>query len=350
MSTSESSRLELTSSPVVHPADRDDHEEHEEHEEHDDEASHDVSVSSVCVGSGNDDTSHDGASASASTSASSASSSAEPSDVLCLSSAAAQHRDNTTKLSTLEMELSRVRSIIMEREKELMCHMMVSNILDREHHRMREGKSSSDDAGLPHDKPILQQIIELLPPSYQYPEVTCARLKIGPHSYATQNFAETQWSQIATVVVNYPTRQSIGTLQVYYLEEKPIFTETNTPFMPEEQSLLNVVAERIGQYLTQQTVTEHLNRMTGQLNRCRFCGSIEDESTWRNIWDYIRLHSGMDFSKTMCPECQGHQKKEGETDGESCHLHHNNLDFELAGRKRKQEEKEEKDQPKKVHQ
>jgi len=57
----------------------------------------------------------------------------------------------------------------------------------------------------------------------QYPEITCARLKLGPHSFQTTNFSETRWEQFATVIVNYPTRQTVGKLQVRFITSKRLF-------------------------------------------------------------------------------------------------------------------------------
>ncbi|MBW2222424.1 MAG: LuxR family transcriptional regulator, partial [Deltaproteobacteria bacterium] len=89
-------------------------------------------------------------------------------------------------------------------------------------------------------------IVDLIPPSWQYPEITCARIIIEGQEYKTKNFKETVWKQATNIVVH---GKRIGILEICYLEEKPESDEG--PFLKEERSLISAIAERLGR------VTEH---------------------------------------------------------------------------------------------
>jgi len=88
---------------------------------------------------------------------------------------------------------------------------------------------------------ILQGLVDILPPSWQYPEVTCGRVVLENRQFKTYNFRETQWKQAAPITV-YGNRA--GTIEVYYLEEKPRSHEG--PFLAEERRLLDALAEQLG--------------------------------------------------------------------------------------------------------
>ena len=48
----------------------------------------------------------------------------------------------------------------------------------------------------------LDQIAKLIPPAWQYPDITCARITIDNHDYKTENFKETRWSQVSNIISN----------------------------------------------------------------------------------------------------------------------------------------------------
>jgi PAS domain S-box-containing protein len=118
-----------------------------------------------------------------------------------------------------------------ERVKELNCFYGISKIREKPDIAFEE---------------MLQEIVELIPPSWQYPKITCVRIIIEGQEYKTKNFKETVWKQTSNIVVH---GQRIGILEICYLEEKPESDEG--PFQKEERSLINAIAERLGR------VTEH---------------------------------------------------------------------------------------------
>ena len=115
---------------------------------------------------------------------------------------------------------------LQERIKEINCLYGVSKILEQ--------------TGLSLEA-TFQQVVDLIPASWQYPKITCAQLLINEESFRTQNYKNTFWKQQAEVIAY---GEPIGVLTVCYLEKRPEMEEG--PFLGEERSLLNAIAELLG--------------------------------------------------------------------------------------------------------
>jgi len=90
---------------------------------------------------------------------------------------------------------------------------------------------------------IYQGVVDLVPPAWQYPEITCAKLVINDREFSTKNFKESKWQQKGDITIN---SAKVGFLIVGYLLKKPEANEG--PFLNEERYLLNLVCERVGQF------------------------------------------------------------------------------------------------------
>lgn len=88
---------------------------------------------------------------------------------------------------------------------------------------------------------LCQEFAEILPTSWQYAEVACARIVIGEHEYHTDNFRESAWMQSAPIRVH---GSEVGKISVGYLDARPARDEG--PFLKEERRLINALAERLG--------------------------------------------------------------------------------------------------------
>jgi len=106
-----------------------------------------------------------------------------------------------------------------------------------------------------------QGIADLLPPGWQYPEVACARIVLEDQEFKTENFRETPWRQVSDVE---PHGERIGRVEVCYLEERPESDEG--PFLKEERSLLNAVAERLGRIVERKWAEGALRKRIKELN------------------------------------------------------------------------------------
>ncbi len=133
------------------------------------------------------------------------------------------------KLCETLSDSERLANNLAERVKELNCLYSISRLTDKSELTVEE---------------LIQGIVNIIPPAWQYPVVTCARITMEAHEFKTENFKETVWKQAADLLV-YGNR--IGTVEVCYLEEKQDYDEG--PFLKEERSLLNAIAERLGRII-----------------------------------------------------------------------------------------------------
>ncbi len=120
----------------------------------------------------------------------------------------------------------RVEWALRERLKELNCLYGITLLANRPH------------LDIPS---FLKEAVKILPPAWQYPEITCGRISFKDHLVTTPNFRETPWKQAAEIIIQ---GKLVGSVEVYYLEEKPDIHEG--PFLKEERELINVIAEHIG--------------------------------------------------------------------------------------------------------
>ena len=140
-----------------------------------------------------------------------------------------------------------IHSDLKERIKELHCLYGLSSLADK--HEISEEE-------------FLQSAVELIPPSWQYPDITCARITVNEIEYTTKGFKETQWIQTAPVRVN---QKKAGLIEVYYLEEKPQIDEG--PFLKEERNLLDTFAKNLGNNLERIQKEQELKESRDLLTR-----------------------------------------------------------------------------------
>jgi PAS domain S-box-containing protein len=100
----------------------------------------------------------------------------------------------------------------------------------------------------------LQQFVGVLPPAWQYPEITAARIQLGELELATANFKPTPWMQRADFSVAEGLR---GTIEVAYLEERP--TEQEGPFLTEERNVIDSLAEMLRAAIERRQTQERLS-------------------------------------------------------------------------------------------
>jgi PAS domain S-box-containing protein len=131
-----------------------------------------------------------------------------------------------TERKRAEELLNKLTHDLGERVKELNCVYGISKLAEKQDISLEE---------------ILQGSPDLIAASWQYPEVTCARIILDGQEYKTENFKETNWKQTSSIFVH---GEEGGTIEVNYLEEKPEIDEG--PFLKEERDLIDAIAERLG--------------------------------------------------------------------------------------------------------
>ncbi len=115
---------------------------------------------------------------------------------------------------------------LQERAKELNCLYEVEQILAR--------------LDLPLEQ-AFQQVVAVIPPGWQYPDVCRALIEHGDEVFTNEDFRPTPWVQSSDIVVQ---EEAVGRLSVWYAEERP--TEDSGPFLKEEERLIRTIAERLG--------------------------------------------------------------------------------------------------------
>ncbi len=96
-------------------------------------------------------------------------------------------------------------------------------------------------------KPVeetLQEICNILPDSWQYPEYTAARITFEGFTVVSRPFQETIWRQMESFIT---IDNKKGWIEIFYLEEFPKIYEG--PFMKEERNLIVNIAQLISGYL-----------------------------------------------------------------------------------------------------
>jgi len=143
-----------------------------------------------------------------------------------------------TDIKQAEEALQKKTHDLGERVKELNSLYGIANIVEQQDISLEE---------------ILQGIVDLISPSWKYPEITCARIIIQDREWRTKNFRETIWKQASDIKVH---GERSGNLEVYYLEEKPEINEG--PFLREERNLINAIAGLTGRIVERKQGEEAL--------------------------------------------------------------------------------------------
>jgi DNA-binding CsgD family transcriptional regulator len=148
-------------------------------------------------------------------------------------------------LPSRETDPKKVIIELRERIKELNCLYGISRIA--EHY-----SNSIED--------FLQNLVNHLPPSWQYPEITCSRIEFAGKIYESEGFKATKWMQSSQIIMQ---NKPVGEVTVFYLEERPSADEG--PFLKEERTLLDAVADLIAAIARRILIEVELNETNKKL-------------------------------------------------------------------------------------
>lgn len=136
-------------------------------------------------------------------------------------------------------EPERISWALRERVKELTALQQLTRLLQ--------------DTALPSGE-ILQRVADILPQAWQFADLAVARVTFdGQQSCSTPDFADTRWLQMAPFTTS---DRRHGTVQVAYAGA--IGAALEQPFLPEEQALLDSVAEMLTAYFERQAAQHQL--------------------------------------------------------------------------------------------
>jgi PAS domain S-box-containing protein len=151
------------------------------------------------------------------------------------------HRDHLEKLVAEQtMQLK-------ERVKEMKCLYAIASLVS-------EPCKSIDE--------MLKGAVELIPPGWQYPEITCAKIVFGGREYVSANFRDAAWKQSADLVI---AGNTLGRVEVCYLAERPELDEG--PFFSEERELIINIARQIGIMIERKRTEEDIRNSKEEWER-----------------------------------------------------------------------------------
>ena len=150
--------------------------------------------------------------------------------------------------SVAEKERNRLMHDVQERVKELQCLYGISESI-RTRTLLEE---------------IFQDLADLIPPAWNYPEITRGKVIFDGIEYLSAPFSQTEWRQSSEIIVDGELR---GTVEVYYLEARPTIDEG--PFMAEERQLIDALADRLAKVVERKQVEQKRLTLEAQLRQAQ---------------------------------------------------------------------------------
>ena len=95
-------------------------------------------------------------------------------------------------------------------------------------------------------KTLLPQIIDLIPPAWQYPDITSAKITLNGKEYTNTAITKYEHRLVSEITVDNVT---CGTIEVFYTEKCPMIDEG--PFLLEERNLLNNIGAELAMIISQ---------------------------------------------------------------------------------------------------
>ena len=150
------------------------------------------------------------------------------------------------QLRANEIELRKLNHNLQNRVKELDCLHNFSRLLGRRNISLDQ---------------LLQQLVGLIPPAWQYPEAAVARIVFKDKEFQTDNFKHTTpWMLSAAIDLH---GKKVGSIEVCYLEEKsPI---DKGPFIKEEKKLVSDLAQLVSEVAEHKLADEAVKDANQQL-------------------------------------------------------------------------------------
>lgn len=171
-----------------------------------------------------------------------------------------------TEIRALRKQVSKYKNVDYQRNKAKDAPQKIyRKLLHKLHERIKElnclyGLSKLVEKPNISLEKIFKGMVQLFPPSWQYPEITCARILFHDKEFKTDNFKETKWRQAADIKA---FGKKVGFAEVLYLDGKSDCYEG--PFLKEERALIVAVTQRLGKIIERKTMEDSLKKSEAKL-------------------------------------------------------------------------------------
>lgn len=139
----------------------------------------------------------------------------------------------------------RAQAALRERIKELTCLYSIAQVV-------QQPDVSIDE--------IVQNVVELLPPAFQYPETAKARIILDEKEHKTSGFKKSKWALRTDIVVGSRNR---GLIEVVYAKKRSEIKEAL--FLKEEKNLIDTVARQVALIIERRQTNDEKMRLQEQL-------------------------------------------------------------------------------------
>jgi PAS domain S-box-containing protein/putative nucleotidyltransferase with HDIG domain len=119
---------------------------------------------------------------------------------------------------------------LFERIKELRAYQSYINIIQKKNITLEQ---------------IYNELVDILPYSFQYPDIACIRITVDGKDFCSKNYAESAWNLASQIKVG---RSVVGDISIYYLAQMP--NEDEGQFLKEERILVNNFANLLGEIIS----------------------------------------------------------------------------------------------------
>lgn len=153
--------------------------------------------------------------------------------------------ENLAQITAIALINKNILGALRERIKELTCLYSISRIMEKR------------DLSIPE---TMESILMHIPPAWQYPEITSARITLDGDVFVSRNYKEAGQKQRAPILAGGRER---GALEVVYNEEKPVLDEG--PFLREERKLITALAQQIAGFVERKEVERERQALQEQL-------------------------------------------------------------------------------------
>jgi two-component system, NtrC family, sensor kinase len=139
----------------------------------------------------------------------------------------------------------KTRISLRERVKELSCLYAIANAAGRV-------DATADE--------LFGEIVQLLPPAWQYAEAAAARISVDGCTYSTGGFRQTRWRQAAPIELR---GQKCGQVEIVYLRKFP--EAAVGPFLKEECKLIDAIAKQLSMIIERRQAEADRARLEAQM-------------------------------------------------------------------------------------